>query len=151
MDMRITIITVGQKPPAAIAGLIDTYLRRLPAKLSVDWVYCPHADGNPTHSKQKESENILNVIPDKAYVILFDETGKNLTSQEFSHTLFDTARDKALIIGGAYGVSVAVAQRADIIVSISRFVFPHQLVRLMVAEQLYRAYTISVQHPYHHA
>ncbi|MDN6350790.1 MAG: 23S rRNA (pseudouridine(1915)-N(3))-methyltransferase RlmH, partial [Yaniella sp.] len=82
-----------------------------------------------------------------------DERGKNFSSPQLAgqlQQLFDTSHSVALVIGGAYGVNDQLRARADTVWSLSNLVFPHQLVRLMVAEQIYRAQEISAGRPYHH-
>ena len=87
------------------------------------------------------------------HVVLLDERGKNLSSPEVANhlqTQFSGGRSVVLIIGGAYGVNQALTSRANLTWSLSRLVFPHQLVRLILAEQIYRAQEISGGRPYHH-
>lgn len=149
--MTIKIISVGNKPSPDILAIITNYTKRLPHTVSVTWQFLKHADGDAKSSKQQESENILRAIHPKDYVILLDETGKQLSSEELSKTLFTNGTDIVFIIGGAYGVTESVFRRAQFVWSLSKLVFPHQLVRILLSEQIYRAYTISINHPYHHS
>lgn len=150
--MIIKIVSVGTKPSKEIAGFISDYTKRLPRTVSVTWLYLKHANsGDVNTSKQQESENILRTLSAKDYVILLDENGTQFSSEKFSEMLFKSPRDTTFIIGGAYGVTDQVTKRADVVWSLSSLVFPHQIVRLLVSEQLYRAYTISIGHPYHHS
>lgn len=149
--MTIKIITVGNKPSLEIQAIITDYTRRLPRNISVTWVIQKHSDGDAKSSKQQESENILRAISPKELVILLDETGKQLSSEELSKTLFTNNTDIVFVIGGAYGVTKSVFERAQMVWSLSMLVFPHQLVRIILSEQIYRAYTISINHPYHHS
>ena len=149
--MTIKIITVGNKPPVAMTSLISEYERRLPQNVRIVWQYLKHgASGDVATSKQQESENILSTIIPRSKVILLDETGKQLKNANLSSLLFTTSQDISLIIGGAHGVTDAVKEKADVIWSLSDLVFPHNIVRLIVIEQIYRSYTISIGHPYHH-
>src|SRR5699024_2652867 len=103
---------------------------------------------------EEESAAIAKHVRTTDYVILLDERGKNFTSPQLAQhvqQLFDTGRHPVFIIGGAYGVNDALRARADTVWSLSNLVFPHQLVRLMVVEQLYRAQEITAGRPYHHA
>ena len=150
LHMSIKIITVGNKSSPEMTNLIDEYTKRLPKHIDVQWRFIKHAAGDATSSTHQESENILKMLDIGEYVILLDETGKQLDSPGLSQKLFEQQKDVTIIIGGAYGVTDAVKQRADFVWSLSPLVFPHQIVRLMLAEQLYRAYAISVNHPYHH-
>jgi 23S rRNA (pseudouridine1915-N3)-methyltransferase len=149
--MTIRIITVGSKSSPAHQSIIDEYIKRLPKANKIEWLLVKHGSGDPTSSMTTEAGSILKYIPDSSYVILLDETGKQLSSPELSKQLsVSQHQDIALIIGGAYGVDDRVKERANFIWSLSKLVFPHQLVRVMLAEQLYRSYAISVNHPYHH-
>ena len=149
--MQITIITVGGKSHPEIAALIDNYSKRLPKNITVMWRYLKNGEGNAESSKQQESENILKAIPEKSFIILLDETGSQINNQKLSEKLFSAQKDVTIIIGGAYGVSKNVARKADLVWSLSSLVFPHQIVRLLLAEQIYRSYAIYTNHPYHHS
>jgi len=149
--MSIKIITVGNKLSSETLTIITNYTRRLPRNISVTWVVQKHADGDVASSKQQESDNILRAIKPDDFVILLDETGKQFTSVELSEIIFKDNSNLVFIIGGSYGVAELVFSRAQITWSLSKLVFPHQLVRILLSEQIYRAYTISVGHPYHHS
>ena len=146
------IITVGKKPPRWLAEPLDDYSRRLQAVWRPEWVLIHHSPQNsPETAKNAESEQILARIKPDDYVILLDETGQLLSSPELAAKLETQAgRSVVCIIGGAYGVNQAVKQRANLIWSLSKLVFPHQIVRLILIEQLYRAQCIINHHPYHH-
>lgn len=147
----ITVISVGSKPNTALANLIHVYTKRLPKNIRVQWQFVKHADGSPTQSKQQETEKILSMIDHKDTVVLLDERGKQYDSVEFSHLVFDDIqRNITFVIGGAYGVSHSLTNRANYTWSLGSVVFPHQLVRVLLAEQIYRAHTIASGHPYHH-
>ena len=150
--MTITVVSVGTKPPPNLQHQIDEFLKRLPASLRVEWRFVLHsAASDALTSKQQESEKILSTLPD-GFCILLDERGKEVSSEQFSSLVFEKQhKNISFIIGGAYGVSEAVAERADQVISLSKLVFPHQLVRVLLAEQLYRAYCIHTNHPYHHS
>lgn len=152
MDMIIKILSVGSKPSQEISSLISDYTKRLPRPVSVTWKYLKHAKQNDVStSKLQESENILRAIDKSDYVILLDETGKNINSEKLSRLLFENNKSVVFVIGGAYGVSDVIKNRADFVWSLSELVFPHQIVRLILSEQIYRAHSISVSHPYHHS
>lgn len=148
--MRIKILTIGKKPTQEISNLIGDYLKRLPSSSTVDWLYFPHGDGDSKSSKNQESELILSKISDQEHVILLDETGELINNSKLSKLVFESQSDVCFVIGGAYGVSQKIKERANFTLSLSKLVFPHQIVRLILAEQLYRSYTISISHPYHH-
>jgi 23S rRNA (pseudouridine1915-N3)-methyltransferase len=101
---------------------------------------------------KQEAVQLLSKINPQDYVILLDERGKQLSSEKFAHKLASIHHKTCVfIIGGAYGVDDSVRERADFVWSLSELVFPHQLVRLILAEQLYRAHCIQSSHPYHHS
>ena len=100
---------------------------------------------------KQEAESILKAMPKKNKNILLDKNGKQLTSPQLSEKLFTLRADITIIIGGAYGVDSVIVDKSDFIWSLGKLVFPHQLVRLMLTEQIYRAHCISTGHPYHHA
>jgi 23S rRNA (pseudouridine1915-N3)-methyltransferase len=118
----------------------------------VEWVFLPHSSFDGVRARQEESERIRARLGDD-YVVLLDERGKNMTSPELSALLaspLESGRRITVIIGGAYGVDETIHARAETIWSLSKLVFPHQLVRLILAEQLYRAQSIRDGSAYHH-
>jgi 23S rRNA (pseudouridine1915-N3)-methyltransferase len=104
--------------------------------------------------KEKEGEALLRKLPPNQYLILLDERGKSFSSLEFSEfleqKLLPSGKNVTFIIGGAYGFSEAVYQRADTKISLSKMTFSHQMVRLFALEQIYRAFSIIHNEPYHH-
>lgn len=149
--MKVQIISVGSPSKGPLNELISKYEARLLSSVKVTWCYVQHGATETKTSIQKESEKILKLIPDKSYVILLDERGAILTSEEFSNLIYKTSKPITIIIGGAYGVNDDVRSRADFTMSLSKLVFPHQIVRLILAEQIYRAQAVHSNHPYHHA
>ena len=149
--MVITIVTVGTKPKPDFAQFIADYEKRLPRHIRIVWRFLKHGSGDPSHSVEEESESILSAIAANDSVILLDETGEIYTSEQFSRAVYEQGKNITFVIGGAYGVSQQVFDRADRSLSFGRMVFPHQLMRLMLVEQIYRGYCISSAHPYHHS
>lgn len=149
--MTITIITIGNKPPEEIATLIAIYTKRLPSHIQLEWRYIKHGGGNKKTALEQEATQIEKTIQQNTNIVLLDETGIQQDSETLSKFIFTDRQDCFFIIGGAYGVDERIKQRANHILSLSKLVFPHQLVRLILAEQLYRAYTIATDHPYHHS
>jgi 23S rRNA (pseudouridine1915-N3)-methyltransferase len=150
--MTIKIITVGSKSTDAMTSLIAEYEKRLPSSVRIEWQFLKHGQSaDAQSSKQQESENILRTIASNSYCILLDETGFQTTNKKLSRLLFETNKDITIIIGGAHGVSDEVKQKADSVLSLSKLVLPHQIVRLVLIEQIYRSYTIHINHPYHHS
>ncbi len=151
--MAITILAVGKKHESWVVEGIDRYESRLKKPYDVKWVLLPHSALQDDRAREDESERILSRLPDREFMILLDEIGDEIDSPQLSRLLggaFTAGRSVTCIIGGAYGVDDRVRQRADFVWSLSPLVFPHQLVRLILAEQLYRAQQISAGHPYHH-
>ncbi len=152
--MSLTILSIGKKHELWVAEGIERYESRLKKPFKVEWVLLPHSALNDAAARQEESERILSRVNARAFVVLLDELGEEVESPQFAKlldTTFTAGRDVVFVIGGAYGVDDRVHQRADFVLSLSSFVFPHQLVRLILIEQLYRAQQITSGHPYHHS
>jgi len=149
----ITIVAVGKKHEDWVTTGIDRYQQRLRQPFDIRWELLPHSIHSADLARREESERVLKRIGDDAYVILLDETGKRLSSPALSELLERTVtngRHIIIVIGGAYGVDASVHERADTVLSLSDMVFPHQLVRLILVEQLYRAQSIATGGKYHH-
>lgn len=149
----IRVVAIGKKHESWIVDGIERYEMRLKRPFIIDWVLLPHSDLPNVIARQEESERILNRLNANDYVVLLDERGKNIDSPGLSHLLLsqlEMSRDVVIIIGGAYGVDDRLHKRANFVWSLSNLVFPHQLVRLMLAEQIYRAQEIAGNKPYHH-
>ncbi len=152
--MPIRLLTVGKRHESWVEAGIDRYQKRLKKPFAAEWIYLPHSSRDGTAARQEESERILSRLSDSDYVVLLDERGKNIDSPALSQLLLqplESSKTVTIIIGGAYGVDETVYQRADFIWSLSLLVFPHQLVRLILIEQLYRAQEIASDGPYHHS
>ena len=151
--MAIKIIAIGKKHEDWVASGISRYSERLRAPWNVEWILLPHSAREGVTARQEESRAILSRISDRDLVILLDERGRAYDSPALSQLLersLASGHPVVLVIGGAYGVDDTLTSRADNIWSLSPLVFPHQLVRLILAEQLYRAQGIANGHPYHH-
>lgn len=150
--MTIKIIAVGKKHEKWVTQGIDRYETRLRKPWDVSWVYLPHSSLTEEQARAEESKRILEKVSSDDHLILLDERGKNLTSPELSALLNSNLGFKqiVLVIGGAYGVDESVRSRANTVWSLSKLVFPHQLVRLLLTEQIYRAGEIANNRPYHH-
>ena len=145
--MRVTILAVGHKMPSWIEEGFHEYSRRMPPEVRVELV-----EVKPGRDKQAEGEKLLDALPAGATLLALDERGKSVTTQGLSVMLSEWMRDAshpAFAIGGADGLSDAVKERASKLVSLSALTLPHQLVRVVLAEQLYRAWSILARHPYH--
>ena len=151
--MAIRIIAVGKKHENWVREGIERYSERLRAPWNIEWVLLPHSAREGLTARQDESRAILSRIDPRDMVVLLDERGRAYDSPALSRLLeqsLASSRSVVLVIGGAYGVDDELSRHADITWSLSPLVFPHQLVRLILAEQLYRAQGIASGHPYHH-
>lgn len=147
--MKILIISPGKSHSLELHDAIAEYEKRLSSALPIEWAFPSPSD------KDTEGVAILKLLRPEDSVILFDERGKDCDSPGLA-SLLDTAlnigtKRLVFIIGGAFGVSNAVMERADKTLRLSAMVFPHMLVRLIVIEQLYRAWSIRSGGKYHHA
>ena len=156
--MKIQIWSVGKAHESFVKEGIEMFTKRINHYFPAEWniISGPKNPGPEiSHLKQKEGEIILSAIAKEDYLVLLDEKGKSVTSEAFSMFLeqraISSVKNLIFLIGGAYGVSEAVMKRANFTWSLSELVFPHQLVRLIVAEQLYRACSIIRNEKYHHS
>jgi len=151
--MPIRILAVGKRHEPWVADGVERYEKRLKRPYDTSWVLLPHSAREGLSARQEESERLLARLNEAEFVILLDERGKLVDSPALSSLLrtpLDVSKNIAIIIGGAYGVDDTVHKRADLVWSLSPLVFPHQLVRLILVEQLYRAQEIAAGGPYHH-
>jgi ribosomal RNA large subunit methyltransferase H len=149
----ITIIAVGKRHEPWLVDGIARYQQRMTRVWQLQWKLLPASQRSSDAARREESQQIFRALSPQAYVVLLDERGTMLDSPALSRSLHQPmaqGKSLVLIIGGAYGVTEAVLERANLVWSLSRLVFPHQLVRLILAEQLYRAQQIAAGHPYHH-
>lgn len=156
----IRIFAIGKIKEKANKELIFEYVKRLTpyVKLEiveVDEVLLPKnaSDADVEILKNKESEKLLSLISTNQHVILLDLSGKFMSSINFSDYIFkqyiNGNSDITFVIGGSHGVSDSVRNRADFRLKLSEMTFPHQLARLILVEQIYRAYKIHFNEPYH--
>lgn len=145
----IKIIVVGKLNQKYLLEGIQYYQKQIPSK--VDWIEV--SDEADLIGKILEGDRILSKIKDQDQVILLAIEGQMMDSKTFadqlSHMTTYGAKDIVFVIGGSYGVSDAVRQRANLLVSFSKMTFPHQMMRLILIEQIYRAFMIMKNHPYH--
>jgi 23S rRNA (pseudouridine1915-N3)-methyltransferase len=154
--LRVSILSVGHKMPAWIQEGYQEYVRRMPPEIRVELTELKPEErtSGKTVDKAKalEGARILAAVPDGAELIALDEKGRAVTTQGLSVMLTGWMRDgthPAFVIGGADGLSDEVRERATRLVSLSTLTLPHALVRVVLAEQLYRAWSILARHPYH--
>jgi 23S rRNA (pseudouridine1915-N3)-methyltransferase len=156
--MKIALLQTGKTIDRYISEAADDYASRIRKYNSFDVLTVPDLKNTknmpPAEQKVKEGVKILQAVASEDYVILLDERGKEFRTVDFSSSLekiFMLPKKRILfIIGGPWGFSDEVYKRADMKISLSKMTFPHQLVRLLFLEQLYRAMTIIKGEPYHH-
>lgn len=151
--MTIRVLAVGKKHESWVDEGIERYEKRMKKPFDIKWQLLSHSSREGDSARTEESERILAKVDTRDFLVLLDERGKNIDSPALAKTLqrpLDTSRNITVVIGGAYGVDDTVHARADFVWSLSKLVFPHQLVRLILTEQLYRAQEIAGGGKYHH-
>lgn len=157
--MKIQFWSVGKAHEPHVKEGTDMFTKRISHYFPVEWQIIPMPKNagtlNDADLKIKEGEIILNTLKKEDYLVLLDERGKQLNSEGLADFLQQRANESqkniVFLIGGAYGVSEEVFKRANYKWSLSQLVFPHQLVRFILAEQVYRACTIMRNEKYHHS
>ena len=156
--MNIKLIAVGKTDNPALQQLISTYEKRLSYYINFELQLLPDIKNSKSLSEEqqkiKEGELILSYVEPSHHLILLDERGKEYTSIAFADELQKkmnaSIKQLTFVIGGPYGFSQAIYQRANSKLSLSKLTFSHQMIRLFFVEQLYRAFTILRNEPYHH-
>ena len=154
--MRIHLIAVGTRMPAWVVDAYQEYAKRLPRECTLQLVEIPLSKRRKSlgssQAAEEEGQHMLASLPKDCTVIALDVRGKGWSTEELAVRLQDwlgSGRDVALLVGGPDGLSAACLARADFKWSLSALTYPHSLVRVVLAEQLYRAWTINTGHPYH--
>jgi 23S rRNA (pseudouridine1915-N3)-methyltransferase len=154
--LRVTILSVGHRMPAWVQDGFHEYTRRMPPEVKVELVELKPEErgaGRPTdRARALEGERLLAAVPAGGTLLALDERGRAVSTQGLSTLLAEWMRDAShpvFAIGGADGLSDAVKDKAAKLVSLSTLTLPHGLVRVVLAEQLYRAWSILAHHPYH--
>lgn len=147
--MKILIISPGKAHDSTVAEGIAEYQKRLSKAFDIEWTHPKPSD------KDTEGAAILKLLKDGDYAVLLDEHGQDIDTPAFAKLLDkhmqSGAKRLVIVIGGAFGVSDTVKARVQTTLKLSSLVFPHMLVRLILAEQLYRAHSLLVGGKYHHA
>ena len=149
----IKIIAIGKKHEKWVLAGISEFEKRLKKPFDISWQILPHSVYDGEKARVGESERIAKVLRPSDFVILLDECGKNISSPDFSQLLEDkfiNSREVVIVVGGAFGVSEEFRASVDFVWSLSKLVLPHQLVRLVLTEQIYRAQEIASGGKYHH-
>ena len=154
MPMKLRIISVGTKCPGWVRQGFDEYAKRMPREMPLSLLEIPapryHQDSNKVD--EVEGKKIAEKIGPGDWVVALDEHGKSFDSKTLAQALDgwrDLGKDVVFLIGGANGLSETLLHRANQRISLSALTFPHYLVRVLIAEALYRAHSISIGHPYH--
>ncbi|MEP7257445.1 MAG: 23S rRNA (pseudouridine(1915)-N(3))-methyltransferase RlmH [Flavitalea sp.] len=157
--MKIQLWSIGKQHEEYVSGGIDDFTKRIGNYFPVSWTIFPTPKNAGLMSepdlKKKEAESIFKSLQDNDYLVALDERGKSLDSKKLASFLQLRANESVqkviFLIGGAYGIDPSVLQRANFTWSLSALTFPHQLVRLILSEQVYRACTILRNEKYHHS
>lgn len=157
--MKLHFWTIGKAHEPYVKEGIEQFTKRITNYYPAEWtIIAPPKNAavlSDVDLKKKEGETILNLLQKEDYLVLLDERGKQFTSEGLATFIQSRANDSVknivFLIGGAYGVSDEVMKRAAAKWSLSQLVFPHQLVRLILSEQIYRACTIIRNEKYHHS
>ena len=155
--MKIHVIAVGKLKEKFWVEACAEYMKRLKAYAKVTIEEIPDRDpakcGGEEGARKTEGKGILEALPEHSHVILLDVGGKQLSSEELAQKIADAAQrgagDMAFVIGSSHGLSARVKQAASIKLSMSKMTFPHQLMRVILLEQIYRGYRITAGEPYH--
>ena len=154
--MKIHLLAIGHKMPAWVEQACEDYNRRLPPELRIHSVLLPllKRGKNPDIKRivRDESRKLLAAVPADSRLIVLDVLGKRLSTPGLSRQLenwMQNGQDISIVIGGPDGVSEELLAQAQQKISLSELTFPHTLIRVMLVEQLYRAWTILNNHPYH--
>lgn len=156
--MRVRVIAVGTRMSAWVEAAFQDYSRRLRGANAIELVEIPvarrHADGEAKRAVRREAERILGLLEPREYVVALEERGRTFTTLQLSAWLAERRAHGdplSFIIGGPDGLDATVSARAQLRWSLSALTFPHGLVRVLLAEQLYRVSTLLAGHPYHRA
>jgi 23S rRNA (pseudouridine1915-N3)-methyltransferase len=156
-SMRIVALSVGKKHEEDYRSAILDFSRRIGRYADFEWVIVVPSKAQTAPEdviRAEEGNKILTHLTNRDFVILLDERGANISSPELADKIQKAGNEEGLrivcIIGGAFGVSPEVRSRANFVWSLSKLVFPHQIARLLLAEQIYRALTILKGEKYHH-
>lgn len=154
--MKILLFSIGKPQDASTKAALEDFTLRISRYFPCEWkLLAPSKSTAPAQIKKQEAEIVLPQLQKDDFLVLLDERGKNISSPDLAQLVQKCANDSrkqlVFLIGGAYGVDETVQDRANFTWSLSKLVFPHQLVRLILAEQVYRACTILRNEKYHHS
>ncbi len=150
--MKTRLIVVGKTSNKQLTALINDYIKRISHYAPVQMIEIKE-ERNDKNVKEKEADKILDILNPNDYVVLLDERGEQHSSIAFAQWLNKrrlSGKNLALIVGGAYGFSQRLYNKSDEMLSLSKMTFSHEMVRLFITEQIYRACTILKGESYHH-
>ena len=154
--MKLIILAVGHKMPDWITSGFNEYAKRMPREAKIELVEIkpePRTTGKTVPQiMEAEAQRIRAALPNDVFRVVLDERGNHLTTRQLTQQLQDWlrgGRDVAFIIGGADGLHESIRSTANLMLALSAMVLPHGMVRVLLAEQLYRAHSLLHNHPYH--
>ena len=156
--MKIMLCSIGKPHDSDLKAAIEEFTKRITNYFSVEWLIVPPQKNAATLSadelKKVEAASVLQKLTKDDYLVLLDERGKNISSPGLATLIQQRGNESTkrivFLIGGAFGVEDSVFKRANFVWSLSQLVFPHMIVRLILAEQVYRACSIIKNEKYHH-
>ena len=156
--MKINLIAIGNKMPCWVDDASQDFIKRLPPEIKINSILLPliKRGKNPDIPRivRDESRKLLAAVPRDSLLVVLDVLGKQVTTMKLASMLeswLQQAQDVSIVIGGPDGVSDELLSKASIKLSLSALTFPHPLVRVILLEQIYRAWSILNNHPYHRA
>lgn len=156
--MHLQVAAVGQRMPGWVTEAWSEYSRRMPRTFNLELREIPlaHRGKNPdvARARQQECESLLAAVPENACIVALDVSGRNWSTEKISQRLeqwMAEGRDVSFLIGGPDGLTESCLEQADFRWSLGAMTLPHPLVRVILVEQLYRAWSILTNHPYHRA
>ena len=154
--MKIKILSLGEKPPKWVSQGYDEYKKRLSKSIPLELIELPIAKrtktGNPKLWMEQESKTILGKLNPSDHLVILDVASKVISTEDLADKMSNWKQNSpnvVILIGGPDGIDKSIKDIAKEKISISKMTFPHPIVRIIIAEQLYRAYTILEGHPYH--
>ena len=152
--MKLRIVLVGRTKQAFVKPAIEEYRNRCRRYVQLEELVLNEGKGDVDKMMQQEEASILKAISSSDRTIVLDERGTEFSTVELAGIWQDLQlggfKEVSIVVGGAYGLSDKVRQKADIVLALSKLTFPHQFVRAILYEQLYRVFTVLKNEPYHH-
>ena len=154
--MKIKILSLGEKPPKWVTEGYDEYKKRLSKSIPLELIELPIAKrtktSNPDLWMKQEAKTIISKLNSNEYLVILDVASKVISTEDLAEKMHNWQQNSlniVILIGGPDGIDKSIRDIAKEKISLSKMTFPHAIVRIIIAEQLYRAYTILKNHPYH--